>query len=198
MQTNGLEEASITVVATVTAFGRKLSLLFPAAGFTGRVHEIQIGNLNRAAFDGQHFHLICDQLAAHKTTEVMAAAEKLGIEMHFTRASCIDELQPHDGRAFGILKAKAKALFHRDLGTDLGSLLAKSRELNRAKKQAAQDLMAAWGDLTFEQIPAGWDIHDSTIDHIEVLLDSSSNGTLVQYPKQLRSSQLITKSVPIE
>jgi hypothetical protein len=182
---NGSDKDGMTVLASITADGKKLPLLFIAKGRTERVHQTQIGNVEghwvnhtesgwetescfidylnklRVAMGSDPFHLICDLYAAHRTDAVKAHARKLEITLHLIPASCTDELQPLDRKIFGVLKAKVKRDFRDAVHQQQvqNRILGVNADVKRTKAEAAQDMVKAWNELSEATTLSAWNIY---------------------------------------
>ena len=174
---NGNEKQGLTVLASVTASGKKLPLLILAKGKTERCEQTQLPEnigrhfkfhsssgwstqevmlkyleLLRAEFPGgQRLHLILDMYSSHRMDEVIAAAGRHNIEMHFIPAGLTDEFQPLDRRVFGCLKASGRAAFRR--------LYQKDPKQKFSTRSAVECLVKAWEHLSEDVIEEAWEIY---------------------------------------
>jgi hypothetical protein len=168
----GSEKDNITVLASVTAASTKLPLLFIAEGKTAAVHATQIGEIGYHWVDHSEsgwqiedtfetylvhlreymgvgpIHLVLDCYTAHNTGRIRKVAEQLGITLHYIPPGLTDELQPLDRKMFGVLKAKAKALFRRRLHDDPSA--------KRTKRDGVADMIRAWENLSNTVIEEAW------------------------------------------
>ena len=168
----GDEKECLTVLASVTADGRKLPLYFLAKGKTTRVESSQLGSVNyhwknhsengwmtedtfstylmhlSECYGGQEIDLICDLHKSHHTDQVKMLAQALNINLHYIPAGCTDAMQPCDRRVFGALKGTAKLLFRRRYRSD------PSRKMK--KPEAVQCMLHAWDNLEAATIEEGW------------------------------------------
>jgi hypothetical protein len=171
----GDEKESLTATAAITASGIKLPLQIIAKGKTEYVEGSQLGDVahhwkNHSESGWQNettfmeylqalrnhmgegpIHLILDCYTAHRTDNVKACAEALGINLHFIPAGMTDELQPLDRNVFAVLKATAKRLFHERCM--MGPML------KRTKADACEDLIAAWEHLGPQCIEEAWSMY---------------------------------------
>jgi hypothetical protein len=169
------EKENITVLASITAGGDPLPLLFVAKGKTETVHRTQIGDVGRHWVDHtesgwtteqlfgrymQHLrnhmgpgelHLILDCYTAHRTEVIKRQAADQGITLHFVPPGLTDEFQPLDRKVFGVLKANARALFHTRMVNDPFA--------NRTKIDAVQDMINCWEHLDHDVIEDAWEIY---------------------------------------
>jgi hypothetical protein len=167
----GNEKENFTVVAAGTATGNKLPLKFIASGKMIRVERTQIGQgdghwrshsqngwqtsetfrnyfVNLQCKVGpEPIYLFLGSYSAHRTDQVKAVAERLGITLHATPAGLTYEFQPLDRAPFGILKAGAKRLFHTRFHANSYS--------QRTQQAAIADMITVWS------LPGGSAIEDT-------------------------------------
>ena len=154
----GNEKDNITVIASITAEGRKLPLMFIAKGKTERVEESQIGNIDphwkthtingwmtNEAFqeylrklrdyfqDNEPIHLILDCYKTHKSEVTRNLAEILNISLHFIPPGMTDAFQPLDRKIFGIVKAHAKRMYRQRV-KETNGIITKTRSMSRYDK----------------------------------------------------------------
>jgi hypothetical protein len=173
---NGNKKDCVTVLASVSASGSKLPLVFIAAGKTERVEQSQIGDVKghwrnhstngwqssetfqsylenlRSVMGLGPIHLLLDCYSAHRTDAVKEAAVRLGITLRFVPPGLTDKFQPLDRAVFGVLKAQAKRLFHARF-----HLNAYER---RTKQDAVANMVNAWSLLGESAIDAAWDVYN--------------------------------------
>jgi transposase len=97
-------------------------------------------------------HVILDVYAVHKSPEVLKAAERLGVVLHFIPAGQTDHYQPLDRAVFGVLKAISRRLYR--------EFFAGKAEEKVDKPRAAQFLMEAWEQVKPEVLRRAWLIYD--------------------------------------
>jgi hypothetical protein len=165
-----------TVLASVTASGSKLPLLFTCAGKTERVEQSQIGDVEghwrnhstngwqtsetfqsdlenlRSVMGLEPIHLLLDCYSAHRIDAVKEAAARLGITLHFIPPGLTDEYQPLDRAVFGVVKAQLKCLFHARFHLNPYE--------RRTKQDAVADMVSAWSLLGESAIDAAWDVYN--------------------------------------
>jgi hypothetical protein len=178
MTINGNEKDCVTVLASVTASGSKLPLLFIAAGKTERVEQSHIGDLEgqwtthstngwqtsetfqsylenlRSVMGLGPIHLVLDCYSAHRTDAVKEAAARLGIPRHFIPPGLTDEFQPLDLAVFGVLKAQAKRLFH--------ARFHLNPDERKKKQDSVGDMVSAWPLLRESVIDVAWDVYNES------------------------------------
>ena len=171
---DGNDKENITVLASITADGKKLPLMFIAKGITVRSENSQINdigshwkthtsngwmtndafityliNLRLYFSDNNEIHLILDCYAAHRSEPVKEYAQLLNIILHFIPPGMTDEFQPLDRKIFGIVKAYAKRLYR--------MRIKKTGKIS--KKDACQDMIQAWENIDEIPIFESWDIY---------------------------------------
>jgi hypothetical protein len=175
------EKDCVTVLASVTAAGKKLDLFAVAQGKTKQVEVSQLGNDASVIKDhsesgwstivtfhhylawlakqyeteikaGHTLHLILDLFAAHRAEKIKKYAKRLGIKLWFIPAGYTDELQPLDRGVFGAMKAMFRRLFEQALRTCLGNRIG--------KLEAIQILIGIWNELSLASIRKGWSIYE--------------------------------------
>jgi hypothetical protein len=177
---DGNEKDSITVLASVTAGGTKLSLFAIAKGKTRRVEQTQLGSNPAIVCDHspsgwstiQTFtryldwlaelyrgkiapdcpiDLVLDCYSVHRSQEIRDHATRLGIRLWFIPAGHTDQLQPLDRAVFGAIKAIFRRRFE---------LERRKRPDHRiTKSDAIQILTEIWGGLGTASITEGWRIY---------------------------------------
>ena len=173
---NGSEKENITVIASITADGEKLPLMFIAKGKTERVEESQIGDISshwkthsetgwmtnetfqeylkklREHFgDNKPIHLVLDCYKTHKSEVTKNLAKNLNMSLHFIPPGMTDAFQPLDRKIFGIVKAFAKRLYRQRIKNSNGII---------KKADACQDMISAWNQIQDCSILDAWDIYD--------------------------------------
>ena len=171
----GNEKDNITVLASITAEGEKLPLMFIAKGQTERVEDSQVGDIGphwkthspngwmtNEAFQvylkklREHFkndepiHLILDCYKTHKSEVTRDLAKILNISLHFIPPGMTDAFQPLDRKIFGIVKAHAKRLYRQRVKASNGII---------TKKDACQDMISSWNMIHDSSILDAWDIY---------------------------------------
>ena len=177
------DKSQVTIIASIAADRTKLPLLFIAQGKTSQVEESQIGDVgfhwkthtesgwvNNQAFsfylhklreyfdDNEPIHLLMDLYPAHMTPDIRREADELNIVFHIIPAGLTDFYQPLDRKIFGILKAKARKFFRMRHNGD--------QELKATKKEACEDIVAAWEGLGSYYVGSAWKIYVEDIDMI--------------------------------
>lgn len=166
------DKECLTVMATVSANGRKFPLLFVADGKTELVEQSQLGDVGhhwrahsengwmtseimelylmhlREECGDNHIDLILDLHASHRCEKTVSLAKELDIDLHFVPGGCTDLVQPCDTRVFGSLKATARALFRSRQASNVGG--------SRKKRDAVADMIRAWEKLEPATIEEGW------------------------------------------
>ena len=169
----GDEKDCLTVMATVSANGRKMPLMFVASGKTEAVEDSQLGDVGhhwkthsekgwmttstmhlylmhlREECGDHPVDLILDLHASHRHQSSVNLAKELGITLHFVPPGCTDRLQPCDRRIFGVLKSTARALFR--------ARQASGDNDRRTKKDAVADMIRAWEKLEPSTIEEAWE-----------------------------------------
>ena len=92
--------------------------------------------------------LVWDLHASHRTNNVKAAAEQLSIGMKFIPAGQTDYWQPLDNKVFGVLKAKARAMFD--------AQMADMNLKDVTIMNAIDILVECWQSLETELIRGAW------------------------------------------
>ena len=170
------DKSQVTVLASITAAGTKLPLLFVAQGKTSQVESTQIGDvdyhwkchsesgwmtdevfkfylmkLREHLGHDKTIHLVMDLYPAHMTSDVDKLAEELNFKLHIIPAGMTDVYQPLDRRVFGPLKAKARKFFRQR--NHLG------QPLKATKSDAFQDMCRAWESVTSFLVLSAWSIY---------------------------------------
>ena len=173
----GNEKDNMTVIASITAEGKKLPLMFIAKGKTERVENSQIGDVGQhwkthtesgwmtnEAFqeylrklrehfgDEEPIHLVLDCYKTHKSEVTRNLANFLKISLHFIPPGMTDEFQPLDRKIFGIVKAYAKNLYRQRIKNGIDNI---------TKSGACQDMIKAWDLVKDSSILDAWDIYDA-------------------------------------
>jgi hypothetical protein len=175
------EKDCVTVLASITAAGKKLDLFAVAQGKTKQVEVSQLGTDQTVITDhsesgwstistfhhylswlakqyeteiksGHTLHLILDLFAAHRAEKIKKYARTLGIRLWFIPAGYTDELQPLDRGVFGAMKARFRRLFEEALRECLGNRIG--------KLEAIQILIRIWKELSLASIRKGWSIYE--------------------------------------
>ncbi|OHS92895.1 hypothetical protein TRFO_40805 [Tritrichomonas foetus] len=164
----------MTVLASITASGTKLPLLFIVEVSTERCENTQIGDisyhwethtssewmtselfsyylmkLREFNNDDDPLYLIVDFYVAHLTLPNRDLAINLKIELLFIPPGHTDLFQPLDRSAFEILKGQARRLF----------CMRGSNLIRRTKSNACTDVIYAWERLSSQSIENAWDIY---------------------------------------
>lgn len=170
------DKTQVTVLATVSAVGTKLPLLFIAQGKTSASEASQLGDvgyhwtahsetgwmtdsvfkfylmkLREHIGHDETIHLVIDLYPAHMTEEVNVLAANLKFILHIIPAGMTDKYQPLDRRIFGPLKAKARKFFR--MRHKAGSII------NGSKQEACQDMIAAWESIGVGMVQSAWSIY---------------------------------------
>ena len=175
VEITGDEKESLTVLATISANGRKLPLMMVAKGLTEQVEESQLGDTAyhwkchsesgwmttdtfslylmhlREECGDQTIYLLLDVYACHRAQVSKDLADALDIKLKFIPAGQTDRLQPCDHRVFGALKATARSLFRTRQNN--------SPNEKRTKIHAVQDVIAAWERLSEEVVEEAWEMY---------------------------------------
>ena len=177
----GNEKDNMTVIASITAEGKKLPLMFIAKGKTERAENSQIGDIGphwkthsesgwmtNEAFqeylkklrehfgDNETIHLVLDCYKTHKSELTRNLAKNLNISLHFIPPGMTDEFQPLDRKIFGIVKAHAKKFYRKRVKNGIGNI---------TKSGACQDMIQAWDLIKESSVLDSWNIYDAW--HIE-------------------------------
>ena len=170
------DKSQVTVLASITAAGTKLPLLFVAQEKTSQVEASQIGDvdyhwkchsesgwmtddvfkfylmkLREHLGHDKTIHLVMDLYPAHMTDEVYSLAEQLNFKLHIIPAGMTDVYQPLDRMVFGALKSKARKYFR--LRNHRGD------PLKATKADACQDMCSAWESVSLYLVTHAWSIY---------------------------------------
>lgn len=168
----------VTVVATITAAGKKLPLQIITCGTTERVEKnipdstsiwkshskngwttsttfISYLKLLREYFNRQDkneykLYLILDRYKAHLSSTVQEAARTFNISLHFIPASQTDILQPLDIGIFGPLKKKAQRLYNYRIEKNQGL------QTEITLTNAIEDLIKSWTTFDDKNVIMSW------------------------------------------
>jgi hypothetical protein len=94
---------------------------------------------------------ILDCYSVHRSQHSKDVAAELGIDLYFVPPGATDLLQPLDRTVYAVLKAAAKKLFH--------DRCMKHARLRRTKRDAVEDLIAAWERMPDYVIEEAWGIY---------------------------------------
>ena len=202
------DKSQVTVLASITAAGTKLPLLFVAQGKTSQVESTQIGDvdyhwkchsesgwmtdevfkfylmkLREHLGHDKTIHLVMDLYPAHMTNDVYKLAEELNFKLHIIPAGMTDVYQPLDRRVFGPLKAKARKFFRQR--NHLG------QPLKATKLDACQDMCRAWESVTSYLVLSAWSIY---VEDEDASPEKKENEALRahhrDYVKQIREESI--------
>ena len=173
INTNDDEKKMVTVMASVTASGRKLPLMVIATGKSHRCEATQLGDIwphlshrtergwmNVDAFrvylkflrqqfpDGDVIYLVLDAYSSHRAPSARAMAADLNISLFFVPPGMTDSCQPLDLRVFGALKSIAKAAVYRELSENPGCRIG--------MPYAVKILLSPWEHLSQDVLSSAW------------------------------------------
>ena len=148
---NDDEKKIVTVMASVTASGRKLPLMVIATGKSHRCEATQLGDI------WPH---------SHRAPSARAMAVDLNISLFFVPPGMTDSCQPLDLRVFGALKSIAKAAVYRELSENPGCRIG--------MPYAVKILLSSWEHLSQDFLSSAWGPYLAEHDEDEITLKGQS------------------------